>query len=402
MYLTVSKRFEFSASRRLWRADWNAVENFAAFGPESVARFGTGFNFTAYFGFTGPVNKRDGMLINVGTIKARVTTLLKAKFDHKFLNADNTDFSAELPTTGNLARRLWIDAEPLFHDLTARLVVCHLVESPQRSATAYADGRTETHSTIVFSAARQTRSPHLSDKENAQLFGVAAGEHGHEYHLRLTTNSPKAGESAITECLRSIHRELDHKNLNEDVDGLRGMAITTENLARYCFGRAQEFLPVTRVRLHEREDFFAEYNARQQFHLGLQSFFHAAHRLHSPQMSSAENMVLFEKCNNPQGHGHRYLVETTIGGELDERSGTLYNFAKFNHGLCRALAPWEHKHLDQEVPEFRERVSTGENICAALWPRVDAECDGRLSRLRLWETPNNRFTLRRQLNGADA
>ena len=43
---------------------------------------------------------------------------------------------------------------------------------------------------------------------------------------------------------------------------------------------------------------------------------------------------------------------------------------------------------------FESQPSTGENIVRALWPKFDAQLDQRLVRLRLWETPNNRFTLR--------
>ncbi len=60
-----------------------------------------------------------------------------------------------------------------------------------------------------------------------------------------------------------------------------------------------------------------------------------------------------------------------------------------------ALSSWEGKHLDLETDDFRDRPSTSENIVQVLWPRLDTPLDGRLSRLRLWETTNNRFTLRR-------
>ena len=56
MLLTVSKRLEFSASRRLFAPDWSEAENRAAFGPETTARYGTGRNYVAYFVFTGEVD----------------------------------------------------------------------------------------------------------------------------------------------------------------------------------------------------------------------------------------------------------------------------------------------------------------------------------------------------------
>ena len=123
--------------------------------------------------------------------------------------------------------------------------------------------------------------------------------------------------------------------------------------------------------------------------------FSAAHRLHVPSFSDTQNAELFGKCNNPRGHGHRYVVEATVGGEYDERSGTLANFEELRSALRTAVAPWRDKHLDLETNEFRAHPSTGENIVRALWPKIDSALQQRLVRLRLWETANNRFTLRR-------
>ena len=46
-----------------------------------------------------------------------------------------------------------------------------------------------------------------------------------------------------------------------------------------------------------------------------------------------------------------------------------------------------------ELPGLGEK--SAENIVQALWPRFDSRLDGRLVRLRLWETVNNKFTLRK-------
>jgi len=173
---------------------------------------------------------------------------------------------------------------------------------------------------------------------------------------------------------------------------LRGKPMTTEAVARFILrGKPAP----SRVRLHERDDFFAEaWNSGEMF-LGIRESFSAAHRLHVPSFSDAENAELFGKCNNPRGHGHRYVVESTVGGEYDERSGTLANFEELRCVLAQAITPWRDKHLDLETKEFHERPSTGENIVRALWPKIDSALQQRLVRLRLWETENNRFTLRR-------
>jgi 6-pyruvoyltetrahydropterin/6-carboxytetrahydropterin synthase len=147
--------------------------------------------------------------------------------------------------------------------------------------------------------------------------------------------------------------------------------------------------------LHERDDFFAEAWSDQNILLGMQTRFSAAHRLHVPSFSDEKNAALFGKCDNPRGHGHLYLAEATIGGNYDERSGILYDFIAFRNALAQSVEPWKDRHLDLETADFREISSTGENIVRALWRKIDSRVNQQLMRLRLWETKNNRFTLRR-------
>jgi 6-pyruvoyltetrahydropterin/6-carboxytetrahydropterin synthase len=404
MLLTVSKRLEFSASRRLHVAKWSDNENLAVFGPETKARHGSGRNYAAYFVFTGSVDPATGMLINISEIKERASRIVRQRFDHKFLNEDNPSFRDVLPTAENIARQLYVDVAPLFSDGIAKLVACHLTESPERSATYYSNGFREVNYWFEFSAARKTMSPQLSAAENARLFGPATSIHGHSYRVRLTyrsTNSfnaqdlPLVRYDAIDACLHALQDELDHRYLNEDVAGLANRPITTESLGDYIFQRTSSMTPLDRVRLHERGDFFSEVWKNRAVFLGMRMAFYAAHRLCAATLSDAENAKLYGKCNNPLGHGHRYLTEATIGGDYDERGGTLYDFVAFRKAIQESLEPWEDRHLDLETEDFRNAPSTGENIVRALWPKIDNRLNQQLVRLRLWETANNRFTLRR-------
>jgi len=404
MLLTVSKRLEFSASRRLHVAKWSDSENLAVFGPETEARHGSGRNYAAYFVFTGPVDPATGMLINISEIKERSSRIVRQRFDHKFLNADNPSFRDVLPTAENIARQLYVDVAPLFSDDSAKLVACHLTESPERSATFYSNGACEANYWFEFSAARKTMSPHLSAEENARLFGPATSIHGHNYRVRLTFRSTKPSSAqdlplvrydAIDACLHALQEELDHRYLNEDIPGLVDRPVTTESLCGYIFRRASSMTPLDRVRLHERSDFFAEVWENRAVFLGMRMAFYAAHRLCAATLSNAENAKLYGKCNNPLGHGHGYLTEATIGGDYDERSGTLSDFVAFRKAIQESLEPWRDRHLDLETDDFRNAPSTGENIVRALWPKIDNRLNQQLVRLRLWETANNRFTLRR-------
>jgi 6-pyruvoyltetrahydropterin/6-carboxytetrahydropterin synthase len=402
MLLTVSKRLEFSASRRLHVESWTEEENLAAFGPETEARYGSGRNYAAYFIFTGPVDPATGMLINISEIKERAGKIVSEGFDHKFLNEDNPSFHNFPPTVENVAYQLCNDVSPLFAGLKAKLCACHVNESTERSATYYSNRASEANYWFEFSAARCTMSPLLSGAENARLFGPATAPHGHHYRCRLTfrveqlnPRTPPVRCDEIDSCIRALRAEMDHRYLNEEVIGLKERPITTESLAEYIFERVNSMMPVHRVRLHERADFFAEAWAGNTIFLGLQAQFHAAHRLHTPTLSEAENLRLYGKCNNPSGHGHGYLTETTIGGDYDGRSGRLYDFVSLNNAVHESLKPWQDRHLDLETEDFHRAPSTGENIVRALWPKIDNRLNQRLVRLRVWETVNNRFTLRR-------
>src|SRR5713101_1793730 len=208
MLLTVSKRLEFSASRRLFFSRWTESENLAAFGPETRAQYGIGRNYIAYFIFSGDVDPVTGMLINISEIKKRAGEIVDERFDHKFLNEDNPAFRESPPTAENIARQLFSDIAPLFTDVEAKLVACHLIKTPDRSATFYFEGACEGNYWFEFSAARQTMSPRLTPAENERLFGVAATVHGHNYRTRLTFRKEKADgpivwQRDVDACIKS-------------------------------------------------------------------------------------------------------------------------------------------------------------------------------------------------------
>src|SRR5437762_3535137 len=126
----------------------------------------------------------------------------------------------------------------------AKLAVCHVTESSDRSATFYGGGVCEANYWFEFSAARKTMSPHLSEEENTDLFGKATSTHGHHYRVRLTfrterlrNEAPLVHYDAIDSCLLTLRDELDHRYLNEEVAGLKNRPITTESLAGYIYER---------------------------------------------------------------------------------------------------------------------------------------------------------------------
>ena len=404
MRLTANRRFSFSASRRLARSEWPEAENERVYGAGGEGAWGSGENYEAFFVLGGEVDARTGLLVNLAEIKRRLGPVIEARYDHRFLNLDSPPFDTLSPTPENVARRLLTEARATCGDLAVGPLACHLRESAATAATAYASGTVERDSSVRFSAARRTYSPHLSDAENVELFGRAASPagHGHGYRLRVTLQGEPderfgliAPHAEVSAALAAVRDRLDHRNLAVEVPELAGEPLTTESLARLIYCQLARRLPVARVRLNETPEFFAEFDGKE-VGLGLERSFSAAHRLRVTRLSEEENRALFGRCANPNGHGHRYTVQATVAAPYDARSGTVFRLDRLDAALGASLARWDRRHLDLETDDFRDTPSTGENLLLRLFPRLDHLLDGTLSRLRLFETANNRFTLRKE------
>jgi 6-pyruvoyltetrahydropterin/6-carboxytetrahydropterin synthase len=120
--------------------------------------------------------------------------------------------------------------------------------------------------------------------------------------------------------------------------------------------------------------------------------FSAAHRLHCDRLSDEENRALFGKCNNPEGHGHNYVVEVTVDGGVDP-NGQLVDLHAFEAAVKRAVVDrLDHKHLNRDIEDFTKTNPTVENIAIAIWHWLDEEFKQslggvRLTAVRVYETP---------------
>jgi 6-pyruvoyltetrahydropterin/6-carboxytetrahydropterin synthase len=120
--------------------------------------------------------------------------------------------------------------------------------------------------------------------------------------------------------------------------------------------------------------------------------FNAAHRLHSPHLSEAENRRVYGKCNNPYGHGHNYVAEVTVTGRLDPATGMIAHLSELDQFVAReVIEPFDHKNLNEDLPAFRDRVPTTENLCIEIFGRLKRFPGARLVRVRLEETGRNSF-----------
>jgi len=118
----------------------------------------------------------------------------------------------------------------------------------------------------------------------------------------------------------------------------------------------------------------------------------ASHRLHTDALSAAENRAVYGKCNNPQGHGHNYVVEVLVGGEVDAETGMVVNMAVLDEAVrSRVLERFDHANLNLD-PIFANLVPTTESLCRAVFELLDGSVEpAKLVQVRVEETENNFF-----------
>jgi len=118
--------------------------------------------------------------------------------------------------------------------------------------------------------------------------------------------------------------------------------------------------------------------------------FSASHHYHSPALSAEENRRVFGKCNNPNGHGHNYILEVTVKGSVDPRTGFVVDLKELKEIMNREVVDaMDHRYLNKEVPEFATLMPTTENIAIAAWRRLEGKLKiAKLHRIRVYETPD--------------
>jgi 6-pyruvoyltetrahydropterin/6-carboxytetrahydropterin synthase len=119
--------------------------------------------------------------------------------------------------------------------------------------------------------------------------------------------------------------------------------------------------------------------------------FSASHRLWSEQLTDAENYAIYEKCANPNGHGHNYLLEVTVRGTPDPQTGMLLNLTQIKDAMNEQVVKWvDHKHLNYDVPWLEGCIPTTEVLAVKFWERLkDALPRNLLYEVKLYETENN-------------
>jgi 6-pyruvoyltetrahydropterin/6-carboxytetrahydropterin synthase len=125
--------------------------------------------------------------------------------------------------------------------------------------------------------------------------------------------------------------------------------------------------------------------------------FSASHYYWNPAWTEERNQQVFGRCANRNGHGHNYTLEVMVAGEVDWVTGFVVDLKWLKDVIEReVLDAWDHRNLNLDVPEFvasenAATIPTTENLAIAAWkrlePAVTAAGGARLSRVRIYETP---------------
>jgi len=114
--------------------------------------------------------------------------------------------------------------------------------------------------------------------------------------------------------------------------------------------------------------------------------FAASHRYIKPEWDEAKNRAVFGPCYNPPAHGHNYMLEVTVAGEIDPINGMVVNLFDLKRVLLDVLEEFDHKNLNFDMPYFKDRIPTSENFARLLWTKLAPQPDiGTLHTVRLYE-----------------
>lgn len=257
---------------------------------------------------------------------------------------------------------------------------------------------------VAFSSGHRYWFDGLSPEENRALFGKWASpyNHGHNYVLEVSVkgkidpvNGMVVNIKEIDEVLQNlVVSQYDQKSLNDEVDDFKGVSTSSESIAKVTWNKLDGALPacLTNVRLYENPLLFVDVGETEQVLLTRSYEFSASHRLDVPDLSEAENIELFGKCNNLAGHGHNYILEVTVRGVPDARTGMIAEIETIDKVVeAEVVDRYDHKHLNVDLPEFEGKNPTTEVVTRMIWDRLNGKLAATLHKVLVRETARNIF-----------
>ena len=93
----------------------------------------------------------------------------------------------------------------------------------------------------------------------------------------------------------------------------------------------------------------------------------ASHRLHAEALTPEQNRAAYGKCNNPHGHGHNYVVEVLVGGQVQPETGMVISLVDLDAivrtQIMRAFRSHQSQHRSAV---YRSRAYNGESVQGRL------------------------------------
>lgn len=257
---------------------------------------------------------------------------------------------------------------------------------------------------VDFSATHSYNNPAWSKERNKAVFGKCNNPsgHGHDYKLQVMVRGKLDIKSGIVVNTTDIKRivndflaeELDGKFLDKEHPHFIRKIPTTENLVNYIWESLEnkfEGCELYYLRLHENHYLSAERKINKMTYLTRQYHLCAAHRLHSIHLTDEENVKVFGKCNNPNGHGHNYYVDVQVKGIPSAETGMIMNLSELDEIVEREIMDkFDHMNLNLDTEEFKELNPTSEVVAMVFYNLLKQHLPN-LHKVGIWETEKNYF-----------
>lgn len=119
--------------------------------------------------------------------------------------------------------------------------------------------------------------------------------------------------------------------------------------------------------------------------------FSASHRLHNPELSNEENLKLFGKCANKNGHGHNFSIEVTVVGEINPKTGYVIDLKKLKQIIQdNLISLLDHSNLNLDIKFFQKNIPTSENIAIFAWEILQKNIkEAKLYKIKIAESENS-------------
>ena len=121
--------------------------------------------------------------------------------------------------------------------------------------------------------------------------------------------------------------------------------------------------------------------------------FSSSHKVSNPALSDEENLRIYGKCANPNGHGHNYILEVTVAGEIDPAIGYVMDLKELNRLVeLKLIDKVDHKNLNADVDFLAGVNPTTENLVTHFWHQLESSINNssrKLYSLKLFETEKN-------------